>query len=106
MLIYNIPFSSLSDHHLLNIVDLKTNLTDLELELSKRLAQVVDNESAEEVKQRLHKEYESIEEQSEFRRQLIEDILNHIESLCPRYKETKELIDHIKTELDESYVEL
>lgn len=55
----------------------------------------------------LEKSYEAPMEQSEFRRQLLEDI----EVLCKqakhsRFKETKELASAILEALDDSYVEL
>lgn len=61
----------------------------------------------ESTEQRYAKEYEVAEEQSEFRRALIEDI----EHLCEqaksvRFKETKELAASILKAIDDSYVEI
>lgn len=61
----------------------------------------------EAVESRYAKEYEVAEEQSEFRRALIEDI----EHLCEqakgaRFKETRELAASILRAIEDSYVEL
>lgn len=46
------------------------------------------------------------DEQSEFRRQLLGDILDLVPSKSPRYKETKELISEVLGMIQESMVEL
>jgi len=72
------------------------------------LARVDELDGLEEaVEERFNKEREVADEQSEFRRALIEDI----EHLCEqakgaRFKETKELAASILKAIEESYVEL
>jgi len=66
-------------------------------------------ESYSEAKQfdkRLERDIELVEEQSEFRAQLLRDIQYLCESATPRYKETKSLIYDIRLAIDDSYVEL
>lgn len=91
----SIMITSLSDEELVRSVEqnLPEQNTPLELELLKRLDALTRVESAEEV----HKYYERALEQSEFRRQIIEDIRDNAPA---RYRK---VIDRM---LDESYVEL
>ena len=92
-------FQYLSDKELVRMLD-GSNLTDKEQVLLERLEKYVSQESIEEVEERLDKSYESLLEQSEFRRQLIEDI-NELSNEWPKkYKNT------IYRLITESYVEL
>ena len=98
--------SLMSDSHLVSAMYGERELTDYEEELLKRLEKYIDKESSEEVESRLEKTYESVVEQSEFRRQVIEDIIAMCSSHNFRYKETKELTGSIIDSVSESYVEL
>ena len=92
-------FQYLSDKELVRMLD-GSNLTDKEQVLLERLEKYVSQESIEEVEERLDKSYESLLEQSEFRRQLIEEI-NELSNEWPKkYKNT------IYRLIAESYVEL
>ena len=92
-------FQYLSDKELVRMLD-GSNLTDKEQVLLERLEKYVSQESIEEVEERLDKSYESLLEQSEFRRQLIEEI-NELSNEWPKkYKNT------IYRLITESYVEL
>jgi hypothetical protein len=97
---------SLPDTQLIRYTDLDQNISDLEKELVERLANVVGKGTYEEGYNDCEKSYGSFDEQSEFRRQLIEDIQNSIVKLLPRHTETKDLIKTILNLIDESYVEL
>lgn len=66
-------FRYLSDEELVRMLD-GSDLTDNERVLLDRLERFISQESIKEVKEQMHKSYESICEQSEFRRQLIEEI--------------------------------
>jgi len=98
--------SLMSDSHLVSAMYSERELTNYEEELLKRLEKYTDKESSEEVESRLEKTYESVVEQSEFRRQVIEDIIAKCASHNFRYKETKELARSIIDSVSESYVEL
>jgi hypothetical protein len=63
-------------------------------------------ESVDELEVKWSGEDSSRDEQSEFRRTLIEDIKLTLERSHPRYKETKELISQVLSMISESYVEL
>lgn len=88
--------------HLLASLEAEGHLTPAEKELAKRLDDLVGEETAEEVESRLEKTYESALEQSEFRAQLIQEII----ALCDRPGGKKELTSAIKSALENSYVEL
>lgn len=76
-----------------------------------KLIEKIENEVIdgllEDTQQKIEKEHEVADEQSEFRRALLEEI----ELMCKqakgsRFKETKELAASILTALSDSYVEL
>lgn len=92
-------FQYLSDEELVRMLD-GNDLTDKEQVLLERLEKYVLQESIEEVEERFNKSHESIYEQSEFRRQLIEEI-NELSNEWP--KKYKNAIYRLITE---SYVEL
>lgn len=91
--------SSLSDEELVRMLD-GSDLTDKEKVLLERLEKYVSQESIEEVEERLHKSHESIYEQSEFRRQLIEEIYELSNEWPKKYKNA------IYRLITDSYVEL
>ena len=88
--------------HLLSSLAAEGPLTPAEIELSRRLEELVSTETPEEVESRLEKTYESALEQSEFRAQLIQEII----ALCDRPGDKKDLVTAIKYALENSYVEL
>jgi hypothetical protein len=92
-------FRYLSDEELVRMLD-GSDLTDKEKMLLERLEKYVSQESIEEVEERFHKSYESIDEQSEFRRQLIEEIYELSNEWPKKYKNA------IYRLITESYVEL
>lgn len=93
---------AMSDGHLIAALEAEGPLTPAEAELCKRLGRYAEQEPAEEVEARLERSYEAAMEQSEFRRQVIENILVFCES--PGSK--RELVGSIRTEVENSYVEL
>ena len=92
-------FRYLSDEELVRMLD-GSDLTDKEQMLLERLEKYVSQESIEEVEGRLDKYYESLLEQSEFRRQLIEEIKELSDEWPKKYKNT------IYRLIADSYVEL
>lgn len=94
-------FRYLSDEELVRMLD-GSDLTDKEQMLLERLEKYVSQESIEEVEERLNKSYESLLEQSEFRRQLIEEINELSDDLPEKYQNIiYRLIVESKVELDE-----
>lgn len=91
--------SCLDDDALLRSIE---PTTPLEAELMRRLSIYAGQESPESVENRLEKEYEVRLEQSYFRGQLIEAILE----LCEQPGTKKGLIGAIKIALENSQVEL
>ncbi|MFA6199086.1 MAG: hypothetical protein WC679_01605 [Bacteroidales bacterium] len=61
---------------------------------------------AKQFDKRLERDIEIVEEQSEFRAQLLRDIQYVCNEASPRYKETKSLIHEIILAIENSYVEL
>ena len=88
--------------HLLAALAAEGPLTPAEKELSRRLDELVGEETSEEIEHRLEKTYERALEQSEFRAQLIQEIV----ALCDRPGNKKDLVTAIKCALENSYVEL
>ena len=88
--------------HLLSSLAAEGPLTPAERELSRRLEGLVGEETPEEIESRLEKTYESALEQSEFRAQLIQEIID----LCDRPGNKKDLVSAVKYALENSYVEL
>ncbi|MBK6587890.1 MAG: hypothetical protein IPG22_06200 [Acidobacteria bacterium] len=88
--------------HLLAALETEGHLTPAEKELAKRLGDLVGEETAEEIESRLEKTYARVIEQSEFRAQLIQEVI----ALCDRPGSKKDLISAIKSALENSYVEL
>lgn len=96
----------MGDEHLVAALEAEANplvQTDAEIELLRRFAEVAGVEDAEEVEARVERSYESALEQSKFRRDLIERILE----MCDEIGETKkDLVKNIQTAVENSYVEL
>lgn len=96
--------ANMDDGHLLRSLECEAAImrTPVELELMRRLDELVGKETPEEVESRLEKTYESALEQSEFRAQLIQEII----ALCNKPGTKKDLVAEIKSALENSYVEL
>ena len=96
--------ASMDDGHLLRSLECEQAIlrTPVELELMRRLDELVGKETPEEVESRLEKTYELALEQSEFRAQLIQEIV----ALCDKPGSKKDLVSAIKMALENSYVEL
>jgi hypothetical protein len=87
---------------------LKYKLSSASLyEIEDIFAKLVDDYEELELKEeKLDKYYESSMEQSSFRAEVIEYILQACNDKDPRYTETKELIKEINQIVENSYVEL
>ena len=96
--------ANMDDGHLLRSLECEAAImrTPVEMELMRRLDELVGKETPEEVESRLEKTYESALEQSEFRAQLIQEII----ALCDKPGNKKDLVVAIKMALENSYVEL
>ena len=96
--------ANMDDGHLLRSLECEAAImrTPVELELMRRLDELVGKETPEEVESRLEKTYESALEQSEFRAQLIQEII----TLCDKPGTKKDLVAAIESALENSYVEL
>ena len=96
--------ANMDDRHLLRSLECEAAImrTPVEMELMRRLDELVGKETPEEVESRLEKTYESALEQSEFRAQLIQEII----ALCNKPGTKKDLVAEIKSALENSYVEL
>lgn len=96
--------ANMDDGHLLRSLECEAAImrTPVELELMRRLDELVGKETPEEVESRLEKTYESALEQSEFRAQLIQEII----ALWDKSGSKKDLVTAIKSALENSYVEL
>ena len=96
--------ANMENDHLIRSLECEPQImrTPVELELMRRLDELVGKETPEEVESRLEKTYESALEQSEFRAQLIKEIIE----LCDKTGSKEDLVAAIKTALENSYVEL
>ena len=96
--------ATMGHDHLIRSLECEPQImrTPVELELMRRLDELVGKETPEEVESRLEKTYESALEQSEFRAQLIQEII----ALCNKPGTKKDLVAEIKSALENSYVEL
>ena len=100
-MISNGVLNCLDDRDLVRMLDSMSNeLSDRELLLLDRLSHYTDKETAEEVENRIEKSYESRCEQSEFRAQLIEQMLEVSKEWPKKYNRI------LKDMLDNSYVEI
>ena len=96
--------ANMDDGHLLRALECEPSImrTPVELELMKRLDRVVDELRDTPTEDEFEKRYESPLEQSEFRAQLIQEII----AICDKPGNKKELIADIKSAIENSYVEL
>ena len=94
----------MGDDHLLASLDCEPEImrTTVERELARRLAATLDKLAERPTEAEMEKRYESPLEQSEFRAQLIQEII----LLCDKPGSKNDLVSAIKTALDNSYVEL
>ena len=106
LLILNAACMSLmSDEHLITSLYAQAGpltSTPAEMELLRRLEAALDKIDSRPTEEQMAKKYESRLEQSEFRAQLIEEIIE----LCDKPGSKKDLVAAIKMALENSYVEL
>lgn len=95
---------SMDTDHLVRSLECEPSImrTPVELELMRRIEEVEEEMHGRFTEEEMEKRYESPLEQSEFRAQLISEIL----ALCDKPGTKKDLISAIKTALENSYVEL
>ena len=96
--------ANMDDGHLLRSLECEAAImrTPVELELMGRLERLADELADRPTEAEMEKRYESPLEQSEFRAQLIKEIIE----LCDRPGSKKDLVSAIKMALENSYVEL
>ena len=96
--------ANMDDGHLLRSLECEAAImrTPVELELMARCERLADELADRPTEAEMEKRYESPLEQSEFRAQLIKEIIE----LCDRPGSKKDLVSAIKMALENSYVEL
>ena len=96
--------ANMDDGHLLRSLECEAAImrTPVEMELMGRLERLADELADRPTEAEMEKWYESPLEQSEFRAQLIKEIIE----LCDRPGSKKDLVSAIKMALENSYVEL
>ena len=96
--------ANMDDGHLLRSLECEAAImrTPVEMELMGRLERLADELADRPTEAEMEKRYESPLEQSEFRAQLIKEIIE----LCDRPGSKKDLVSAIKMALENSYVEL
>lgn len=96
--------ANMEDDHLIRALECEPSImrTPVELELIARLERLVDELADRPTEAEMEERYESPLEQSEFRAQLIQEII----ALCDKPGSKKELVAAIKMALENSYVEL
>ena len=96
--------ANMDDGHLIRSLECEPSImrTPVELELMARCERLVDELADRPTEAEMEKRYESPLEQSEFRAQLIQEIIE----LCDKSGSKKDLVAAIKTALENSYVEL
>ena len=99
-MISNGILNCLDDRDLVRMLDSSNDLTEREMMLLDRLSHYTDRESPQEIENRLEKSYESALEQSEFRAQLVEQMLEASKEWPKKYHKI------LKDMLDNSYVEI
>lgn len=94
----------MEDGHLLASLRAEPSIirTAVELDLMERMERLLDELEDRPTEAEIEKRYESPLEQSEFRAQLIQEIIE----LCNKPGSKKDLVTAIKTALENSYVEL
>ena len=100
--LYPSLMANMEDDHLIRSLECEPSImrTPVELELMARCERLADELADTEAE--MEKRYEIPLEQSEFRVQLIKEII----ALCDKPGSKKELVAAIKTALENSYVEL
>jgi hypothetical protein len=96
--------ANMEDGHLLASLRTEPSIirTAVELDLIERMERLLDELADRPTEDEMEKRYESPLEQSEFRAQLIQEIIE----LCNKPGSKKDLVTAIKTALENSYVEL
>ena len=96
--------ANMDDGHLLRSLECEAAImrTPVEMELMARCERLADELADRPTEAEMEKRYESPLEQSEFRAQLIKEIIE----LCDRPGSKKDLVSAIKMALENSYVEL
>ena len=102
--LYPSLMANMDDGHLIRSLECEPSImrTPVELELMARCERLVDELVDRPTEAEMEKRYESPLEQSEFRAQLIQEIIE----LCNKSGSKKDLVAAIKTALENSYVEL
>lgn len=96
--------ANMDDGHLIRSLECEPAImrTPVELELMTRCERLVDELADRPTEAEMEERYERSLEQSEFRAQLIQEIIE----LCDKSGSKKDLVAAIKTALENSYVEL
>ena len=102
--LYPSLMANMEDDHLIRSLECEPSImrTPVELELMTRCERLVDELADRPTEAEMEKRYERSLEQSEFRAQLIQEIIE----LCDKSGSKKDLVAAIKTALENSYVEL
>ena len=105
MLLFNPGLmANMDDDHLIRSLECEPSImrTPVEFELMARCERLADELADRPTEAEMEKRYERSLEQSEFRAQLIQEIIE----LCDKSGSKKDLVAAIKTALENSYVEL
>jgi len=96
--------ANMEDYHLIRSLECEPQImrTPVELELMARCERLADELTDRPTEAEMEKRNESLLEQSEFRAQLIQEIID----LCDKPGSKKALVAAIKMALENSYVEL
>ena len=102
--LYPSLMANMEDDHLIRSLECEPSImrTPVELELMARCERLSEELADRPTKAEMEKRYEIQLEQSEFRAQLIQEIIE----LCDKSGSKKDLVAAIKTALENSYVEL
>ena len=102
--LYPSLMANMDDGHLIRSLECEPSImrTPVELELMARCERLADELADRKTEAEMEKMYEIQLEQSEFRAQLIQEIIE----LCDKSGSKKDLVAAIKTALENSYVEL
>ena len=102
--LYPSLMANMEDDHLIRSLECEPSImrTPVELELMARCERLADELADRPTEDEMEKRYEIPLEQSEFRAQLIQEIIE----LCDKSGSKKDLVAAIKTALENSYVEL
>ena len=102
--LYPSLMANMDDGHLIRSLECEPAImrTPVELELMRRCTDLAAERDERLTEDEMEKRYESPLEQSEFRAQLIQEII----ALCDKPGSKKDLVSAIKMALENSYVEL